>query len=218
MVRKVFVLLVLSAALAFAADATLSGTLEPRGWSWWPVMTAWNGSTYAEPIVGSPEEMAQNIYMNLFEVSPEGSTVTFGSAGYGLGGFVPVLSVFRGGRMFEWEYLTHRYSTDPDFQFKLDLEGGVFYVLTVSMYPNQPCAAGLCPGAGTTFGDGFTNTAAFDASRPNPLYYNVSLKGYEPLPEPSTIVLGALGLSAILAKRSWKDFPRFTQAVRRDRG
>ena len=190
---------------AMAHADTFSGRLDPAtnpnlvAWNWDPL-----NPVYVAPIAGpSDADRAYNIAVHSFAVAAP-AAVSFSSLGYGLGGFDSVVSVFQGSGNSA-VYLHHELSPLPvgDFTFDLNLIAGN-YTLAVSMYLNEPCADGFCFVNGE-FGDGFTNLVnfdPFDPSRTDPLFYKVEVTGnVAPVPEPSLVVVVALGMAGIVARR-----------------
>jgi len=198
---KLAVLSVASVSLVHA-DLTFSGTLDPAANS---ALTYWDQflNGYTSPITGPDDfDRAFNIAIHPFTISTAGPA-TFNSLGFGMGGFDSVISVFAG-TGDSAVYLDHEFAPlgPGDFSFDLNLGVGT-YTLAVAMFGSEPCAPGLCTGplAGT-FGDGFTNLVNFDPSRPDPLFYSVTVTASAaPVPEPSGALLLATCLAAILTPK-----------------
>lgn len=203
-VRLVAILLT-GVSFGNAALFQFSGVLDPVTN---PNLTYWDqlSNTYLPPISGpDDQDRAFNIAVHTFLVTAPG-LMTFDSLGYNQGGFDAVLSVFEGiGNSAA--YVHHEFGLAPgDFSFDLNLSAGD-HTIAVSMFLNEPCAAGFCFLNGD-FGDGFTNLVNFDASRSQPLFYDVTITpagaGPAPVPEPSHTMLLVLAFTAGLARRRFR--------------
>jgi hypothetical protein len=199
------VLLLAGISVASAGTIQFSGLLDPATN---PNLTYFDqfSGIYTSPLAGPDDyDRAFNIAVHTFPVGTPG-WVNIESTGYGFGGFDAVVSVFQGTGASAI-YLHHQFNQlfPGDFSFNLNLGVGV-YTLAISMFLNEPCAAGGCtPPLTGTFGDGFTNLVNFDPFAPQPLFYNVRVTDLDVpptvIPEPSAVLLLASGLCLPLVRR-----------------
>lgn len=202
--RTVFLSLIFSlASSANAATLGFNGYLNDSGNS------ALTASDLSSPVFSSDSDLANNVAVYSLNIVNAGS-VTFESLGFSLGGIDPYFTLFQGSGTSA-SYLGSNYDNafngpGGDFKLSYNLLAG-HYMFTLGTFANMSFAENN-PITGA-LADGFTGlgTANGLGADQHFSYYslNIETPDVSTVPEPSSLLLYACGLSyLVLRKRSKK--------------
>ena len=213
--RRVFIaavvgmVLVVGAGTGRAASVTVSGYFNDAAN---PALAASDGYLDLRAArFGDDDEIARNVALYELTVTTAG-LLSFDSAGWAAGGAEPYFTLFEGSGVMATFLDSNYFDPNIDFSLTRALPAGT-YMLALGVWMNMSFAENN-PDAVPSLGDGFT--ALGDPTRLGTYYYELAVSSDDgifedpvpsgdlrntPAPEPSGLLLMAVGALGVLARR-----------------